>query len=343
MNKLLSSIYNKKELWNKFLFYICDAFFSILSIILIPNKFLSVLFIMGILLLDFSALYFSKTKNMKIEHLFNQKFKLLFFISLFVLAVVPSLLGVFLDKANFVELAFSNLIPNLLGGLTVYFMLEHTAKFNYGNFIIKILQTDYIMEIIIKLFYYFCFFNSSNYFLNKTWKYTNIINNTYLFLVILSGLIIGCAFFYRIFIDNQSFDFSPKEVYPSNTLYCGTAYLISCSLPSLFLNVKTEPVLLILNTLTAFIIALALLCYVIRKSDRTSNLYPFMEFGVASLILILNCCIYVIHNVENLGDILHQLSTGGSILTAVIIALCIINKKSKKSDNSKDSQKKQIS
>lgn len=339
MNKLLSSIYNKKELRNKFLSYICDAFFSILSIILIPNKFLSILFIIGILFIDFIATYSSKIKNLKTEHLFSHKSKLLFTILLFASAVAPSLLGLILDNADFTELAFGNLIPNFLGALTIYFMMEHTAKFNYSNFIIKILQTDYIIGIIIKLFYYFCFFNSSNYFLNKTWKYTNIINNTYLFLVILSGLIIGCAFFYRIFIDSQPFDFSPKEVYPANTLYCGTAYLISCSLPSFFLDVKTEPILLILNTLTAFIIALALLCFVIRKSDTNSNEYPFMEFGVASLILILNCCIYVIHNVENLGDILHQFSTGGSILIAVIIALYIINKKSEKPGNTKDSQK----
>lgn len=327
MDKFISELFNRKEAWIKFLFYIFDAIISILSIILIPNKLLSAIFILGILIINASTLFKDKI-NKKI--LINKKTKIFFLFFLFALAVTPALFGIFIEKADVLELVFGNMIANILGALIVFSFINHMSEFNYTDFVVNILKTDYILESIVKVFYYFCFFNSLNFFLNENWKWTNIINNIYLFIVILSGLILGCSFFYRIFIDDKPFDFSPKKVYPTKTLWCGAAYLISCSLPSFFIEVKIQPVLLLLNTMTAFIVALALLYFVIRKSKPDSVDYPFAEFGLFSLIIFLNCYFYIVHYVEDIENIFEQLISGGGILSAVIIVLIILNKKIKK-------------
>ncbi|MCM1235919.1 MAG: hypothetical protein NC489_37990 [Ruminococcus flavefaciens] len=337
MDKFLSHIFNNKEKWIKFLFYIFDAVISILSIVFIPNKFWAILFIIGIFFINIFNIYIvdkNIIKNLKIEKILNSKIKKMFLIFLLIFAIIPLCVGVFVEKSDFIELFFGNTIPNIMGALTVFSLISHMLKFNYSNFVIKILRADYIMNSIIKTFYYFCFFNSVNFFINKNLEYTNIINNIYLFVVILSGLIVGSAFIFRIFIDDTPFDFSPRKVYPTCTLYCGAAFLIFCGLPSYFIEVEISPILLIFNTITAFIVALALLYFIIRKSNNLSSEYPFMEFGVFTIVTILNCCFYIIHNVENIGNIKYQFATGGCILIAVILALYVLNKRIKnKGDN----------
>lgn len=341
MNKFLSNIFNNKGIWIKIVGCAIDFFVSFLSLILIPNIIISILFIVGILVinvLNMCILDKNVIESLSKKNLLNSKVKNIFLISLFMLAIIPLFVGL-IEKANFIELLFGNTIPNILGAFTVLTLIIHMSEFNYSNFVIKILQAKYIINVILRIFYYFCFLNSVKFFINKNLKYTNFCNNTYLFFVIISGLIVGSAFFYRIFIDDNKFDFSPKEVYPTATLYCGAAFLISCAVPSYFIEVEITPILLVLNTITAFIVALALLYFIICKSDRSSSEYPFIQFGVFTIILILNCFVYIVHNVENVGDILYQFFTGGSILIAVILALYILSKNIKKKDNKeKDKQ-----
>lgn len=335
MNKILSYFFNNKKLRLKILGSVLDAIISILNLIFFPNRIISTLFAAGLLVINV-FIYCMQDKNI-IENLerkkiLNSKVKKIFLIFLFIFAVIPLFAGL-IEKANLKELLFGNTIPNILGALTVLTWIIHMSEFNYSNFVIKILKADYIINIILRIFYYFCFLNSVSFFINKNLKYTNFCNNIYLFVVIISGSIIGSAFFYRIFIDDNPFEFSPKKVYPTATLFCGASFLISCAVPSYFIEVEITPILLILNTITAFIIALALLYFIIRKSDKRSSEYPFFEFGVFTIFIILNCCFYIVHNVENVGDILYQFFTGGSILVAVILALYFLSKNIKKKDN----------
>lgn len=344
MNRMISDFFNKRDKWIRFLFYVFDFFISYLSIKLIPNQFLSVLFILGILVINVFNIYVldkDRISLSKIENLFDPKFKKKFFCFLYVLAVMPWLIGVLFEGADFLEILFGNLVPNILGASIVYSIVGHMTKFKYEEFVVKMLQTDYIIGSVIKLFYYCCFFNSVIFLIDDDWKYTNIVNNLYLFIVIISGLTVGCALFYRIFIDDTPFVFSPKEAYPAVTTYLGAGFLISCSVPSFFLNVKVQPVLLILNTATAFVTAFAFLCFVIRKSDKSQKEYPFMEFGAFSLALIINCSIYVARNVEDIEGLAGQFICGGGILIAVIGVFSIFNKKAKEQQRQKGQEDKE--
>ena len=345
VDRIISNIFNKRDKWIRYMLYVADFIVSFLSIYLIPNKFLSVLFVLGILFINiFNSLVLDRDQIIlsEIENLWNPQFKKIFFCFLYGLALTPLPIGVFFENADFLEMLFGNLIPNVLGASIVYSIVDHMSEFHYDEFVVKMLQTDYIIGSVIKLFYYCCFFNSVNYFISEGWKYTNMVNNLYLFVVIISGSFVGCALFYRIFIDDRPFAFSPKEVYPAATSYLGAGFLVSCNIPSFFLEVKTEPVLLILNTATVFVTAFAFLCFVIRKSDKSNNEYPFAEFGAFSLVLIINCSVYVVHTVEDIESIAGQFISGGGILMAVIGGLSIINRKmterqkQKGSDNSEN-------
>ena len=232
MNKFLSKIISHKELAIKVFLLICDTFISIMSIYLIPNKLISVLYILGIFIINFIAVYKNKWPNLNTSNLFNRRSKIAFSLFLLLFAFVPTLAGTILKEAEFLKLLFSNLIPNILGALIVCSFIDHMSRFHYSNLISHILQKDYFIESIVKIFYYFCFFNSANYYLDENWNCTNAINNFYLFVVILSGLLVGASFFYRLFIDDEPFDFTPKEIYPIKVLVCGTLYLISCAVPS---------------------------------------------------------------------------------------------------------------
>lgn len=336
MDKLISYLYNQREKGIKILLYLCDAFVSVLSILLIPNKLLSILFVIGIFLINFII---NIAENLKIYKLLDRKTKNVFLFILFTFALLPLGVGVIKEGADFGVLFFSNTIPNLLGATTVLSLINHISKFKYSDFVAKILQTDYIMNSLLKIFYYFCYFNSVSFFIDKNQKYTNFFNNIYLFVVILSGLIVGSAFYYRIFIDDRPFDFSPKKVFPTATLYCGAAFLISCTVPSYFAKVEIAPILLILNSMTAFIAALVLFYFVIRKSEKCPSEYPFFHFGVFTIVIFLNCCLYIVHNVENAGNIPYQLVTGGGILTAVVLGLYITNKKIKEKNGSEEDRR----
>lgn len=337
MDKIISYFINDKEKWFKILSYICDASVSVLSIFLIQNGFLSMLFIVGVVIIDILNEYvidkINKQEDLSIEKLLNEKAKNIFLVVLFILAIIPLGVGIFMEKANFSDLFFGNTIPNLLGFATVFSLICHMSKFNYDNFIIKILGTDYVIGFIIKLFYYSCFFNSVEFFISKRRRCTNIFNNIYLFVVIISGLLVGFVFIYRIFIDDKPFDCSPKEVYPTAVLFCGAAFLISCGVPSFYIEVEISPILLTLNTITAFVLALAVLGFVIHKSDKSSSEYPFLRFGAFTVSIFINCFAYIVHNVEDVGDIVYQVATGGGILIATILALGILIGSKKRRDS----------
>ena len=78
MNRMISDFFNKRDKWIRFLFYVFDFFISYLSIKLIPNQFLSVLFILGILVINVFNIYVldkDRISLSKIENLFDPKFK----------------------------------------------------------------------------------------------------------------------------------------------------------------------------------------------------------------------------------------------------------------------------
>lgn len=346
MDKIISYFFGDKEKRIESVSYICDILVSLLSIFLIPNKILTAILIIGLVIIDVLNKYVidniekNKEENFNTEKLININTISIFLAILSILAIIPLVVGLIHDKASFVELFFGNTIPNLLGFATVSSFAWHMSKFNYDDFIEKILRTNYTISFIVKIFYYACFFNSSQFFISKDLPCANVWNNIYLFFVIISGLILGGAFIYRIFIDDKPFDCSPKEVYPTAVLFCGAAYLISCGVPSFFIKVEISPILLTLNTITAFTVAIAILVFVIQKSDKSSAEYPFLKFVVFTVSIFVNCFAYIVHNVENVGDIVYQVATGGGVLIAVISALGIMTiiKSKKRKDNSEKNE-----
>lgn len=89
-------------------------------------------------------------------------------------------------------------------------------------------------------------------------------------------------------MDDKKFDGTPKEVYPMLTKIIAAIYLISCSAPSYFMEVEMTPVLLLLNTITAFLVALAFFCFSILKGDKEKDEYPFVQFGAYTLVIMCN-------------------------------------------------------
>lgn len=224
---------------------------------------------------------------------------------------------------------FVNLVPNILGALIVCSISNHISKFNYKQITYSLIKEkkNYI-NIFIRVGFLGCYINAVNYNINEKWEWINVINSIYLFIIIFCGVILFSTFVIRI-IDNQYFGCTAKEVYPSMTLVVGILFLVSCGVGPLCFNTgKHEPILLLMNSISACILIIFLLVFVSRRTENNPNTYPLFRVGLFVIIACINCG-YNLYKWDKSGDWIQQLFSGGAILVIVLFALLFANKMQK--------------
>ena len=325
MNKLFTNIWKNRPMRWRIFFILLNTFFSILCAVITQNIIITIIFIIGSTLIDILVeIYIYIDIKKRISQLFKVKwyFKYSFFVFW---ALLPTICGAALGEIdildNFASKLFANLVPNILGACVVCSIINHISKFGYEQIVYSLmLSKKDLLNIFIRLTYFGCFINAVNYDINDKLKYTNIINSIYLFIIIFCGAIAVLSFVLRI-IDKQKFDRTAEEIYPSKTLFWGELFLISCGIGPIFFGIeKHEPILLIINSITAGLISIFLFVFIIHRSENESNTYPFRPVFWFIVFATINC-IWNYCKWDKTGDILQQVFSGLGIFVFVGILL----------------------
>lgn len=330
MDVLLTKVWNDKSARWKVIFILLNASFSILCALVTQNIILTVIYIIGVVIIDILVVisdYINLEKHIK--KILSLKSYVKYLILIF-FAALPTICGIGMKEIDFSENPFSNLftnlVPNILGALIVCSIINHISKFDYQQIVYSLIEEkkNYV-DIFIRVGFLGCYINAVNYDVNEKWQWINFFNSIYLFIIVFCGVIVFSTFVIRI-IDNQNFGKTAKEVYPNMTLFVGILFLISCGAGPLFFNVgKHEPILLIMNSVTACVLIIFLLVFVSRRTENKSNTYPIVRVLLFIIAAGINC-IYNCCKCDEVGDWPSQLFSGGGILAIVLIALLFANK-----------------
>lgn len=343
---MLKKIWKDERVCWRIIFILLNAFFSILCILITQNILISSFFVVGIAIIDILV---EISKFIDLEKVINKLFSIKiywYYIGFIFLALLPTIIGreeIEIQK-NLSGKLFVNAVPNILGALIVCSIIEHISKFNYKNIVCLLIKEikNYI-NIVIRIGFLGCFLNSANYKVNEKWNLVNIANSIYLFVIIFSGAIVLGSFVMRI-VDTEYFGFTFKKVYPNKTLFFGELFLISCGIgPLCFKLGKHEPILLMMNSISACIIVIFLAVFISRRTEDTSDIHKIkriIAFGIHKfkwiilfiLIAGINCAVNF-YNWDKSGNWSQQIFSGVAILIFVLSLLLWLNKVSKRTVN----------
>ena len=319
MNKIFTKIWNNKPVLWRIFFFLLNTLFSVLCAFITQNIIFTIMFIIGTVIIDI-LVEIQKYLNLEeqINKIFKSKCKYSFFVFC---ALSPTILGTISKEIdildNFPSKLFDNLVPNILGVCIVCSIMNHIAKFGYERFVYVLLQSKKeLINTFVRIAYFGCFLNAVNYNIDAKLKCTNIFNSIYLFIIVFCGSIVVVSFVLRI-IDQQRFNHTAVEIYPSKTLFWGELFLISCGIgPIFFENGKHEPILLIMNSITACMISIFLFLFIMRRTENKSNLCPFKPVFWFIIISILNCS-WNYYKWDKTGNISQQIYSGLAIFAFV--------------------------
>ena len=329
MDELFTKAWRDEPVRWRIIFIILNTFFSILCILITQNIIASILFIVGISIIDILV---ELSKYINFKELINKLFikKACVYYSIFLLfAACPTICGIIMKEidisTNLLEKLFVNMVPNILGALIVCSIINHISKFNYKEVVYALVRAKKnYLNIFIRMGFLGCFLNSVNYTVNEGWKIVNIVNSIYLFIIIFCGVIVVSSFIVRI-IDNKYCDYPFEEVYPKLTLFFGELFLVSCGIGPLCFKIgKHEPILLAMNSITACIIAIFLAVFISRRMENNIR-YPFRSVLGLIFVAFVNCGINF-YKWDKSGNYLQQIFSGIAILLFVLILLFWANK-----------------
>lgn len=336
MNELITKIYNNKPMLWRIFFIFLDAFLSFLCSVITRNILITILFIIGTALMDISIeIHIYLNLEEWIIQVIRGKGKYLFFAFWALLPTIGGKISGEIDILdNFPSMLFANLVPNILGTCIVCSIIDHISKFGYEQNVYSLIQSKKgLLNIFIHVTYFGCFINAANYYINDKWKCTNILNSMYLFIIIFCGAIAVFSFVSRI-ISKQKFDCTAEEVYPSKTLFWAAVFLISCGAGPIFFGIeKHEPILLLMNSITAFMMAMFLLAYIIHRTENKSKTYPFKQI-IGFFVLVGANCLFNFYKWDKTGDILQQFYSGIAIFVFAVVLLLYIYSLQKRDNHS---------
>lgn len=244
-----------------------------------------------------------------------------------VFAMLPTLVGictkeiVFSGIGSIPSLFFVNIFPNECGALMVCSLITYISKLNEQEFVLALLRSKRcVFNIVFRAIFFSCYLNAVNYRVDNGWNYANIMNSIYLFFIILFGAIAAISFFFRL-VDQQPFPYTVKQAFPYGTLFFSDVFLFSCGAAPLIAKVgKHEPVLLLLNTFTVFVVFGGLLYFLSCKTDKSEKEYPIIEFLVAIIFAVFNCAINLLRW-DREGDVFRQIVSGLLFLGLAVFLL----------------------
>ena len=314
----------------KIFFILLNTFFSILCAIITNNLLWTIIFVIGTSIIDILVeinIYIKLEKFM--GKIFMSKWIYFFFAFL---ALLPTICGMIWKEINifddFPSKLFANLVPNILGTCIVCSIFNHISQFGYEQIVYSLMQSKKeLLNTFVRITYFGCFINAVNYDINNNLKVTNFCNSFYLFFIIFFGTIAVVSFVLRI-IDKQKFNYTIEKIYPSKTLIWGDLFLISCSIgPILFGIEKHEPILLLMNSITASVIVILLFVYLVRRTENESkaSIKFFFETVFIFIVIAALNCILNFWKWDKTGDILQQFYSGLVILVFVCALLLYVN------------------
>ncbi len=223
------------------------------------------------------------------------------------------------------SILFVNIFPNLSGAFIVCSLLAHISKWDQKQFIEALVRSKRgLFNVIIRVSFFACYLNAVSYRADDSWKYANYVNSAYLFFIISYGAVAVVSFISR-FIDAQPFPYTIKKSFPVQTMFISALFLFSCGAAPLIGKVgKHEPILLLLNTITAITILGFLLKFMDRKADTNGKIYPIWEVAAFLVFVILNC-LANFWMWDGTGDKISQAALGILILTITIVILLYLN------------------
>lgn len=338
MGKLLKQVRRDKATCWRIAFIILNAFFSVLCILITQDMLVSILFVVGIAIIDVLVemiKYISLKKSIKIA--FSIKI-CWYYIGFIILALLPTIIGIigkeFEVQQNLPGILFVNAVPNVLGALIVCSIIEHISKFDYKENIYLLIKgkKNYI-NIFIRLGFLGCFLNATNYKVNEKWNLVNAVNGFYLFIIIFCGVIVLSSFVIRL-ADKRKFESSFEKVYPQKTLLFGGLFLVSCGIgPLFFKQGKHEPILLAVNSITACTIIIFLAVFISRRTENVTSKYSYGSI----IAFIAGACINVGFNFykwDKSGDWLQQIFSGVAVFAFVLGSLLWANRTQKAANKS---------
>lgn len=224
------------------------------------------------------------------------------------------------DRNLFLNLC-NNFISNILGALIVCSIINHIKKFNYEQIIENfIVSRKNVYNTFLKVAVFACFVNAVNFDLKNEPLIMNIVNKVYLNFIIFYGMCFFYTFALRI-IDKTPFSFSIKEIYPTGVLVWGGGFLISCNISAFFgVEKSSYPILLLINTITAFVVAIGILILLSKRTENTSDFYPWKRL-MPFVIAIGANCYFGFKFCDDIGSIVEQFISGGAIF---LVSLALI-------------------
>lgn len=325
MDELFTKIWKDEPVRWKVFFILLNAFFSVLCGVITQDVLITVIYVVGTALIDILV---EICNYMDLEKAVGRIFAIkkykryLFFLFL---AALPAVCGIAVKEIDVSERLpaklFVNLVPNILGAMIVCSIMDHISKFGYQQTVSSLMRSRReLLNVFMRIAFFGCFLNAVNYKMKDGWNWTNIVNSVYLFVIVYCGAVALASFVLRI-IDLEYFHRTAREIYPAKTLFFGGLFLASCGAgPILFGIEKHEPVLLMMNSVTAVAIAIFVAVFVARRTENRSNTYPFRMMILFIAAMGLNCW-YNFVRWDKTGNISEQLISGSVIFIFVLALL----------------------
>lgn len=333
MDELFTKIWNDEPVRWRVFFVLLNAFFSVLCGLITQDVTVTVIYVVGTAFIDVLVEIYNYIDLEKaVSRIFAiEKYKrYLFFLFL---ASLPAICGIAVREIDVSERLpanlFVNMVPNMLGALIVCSIMDHISKFDYKQIVSSLMQSKReLLNVFMRIAFFGCFLNAVNYKMKDGWNWTNIVNSVYIFIIVYCGAVALASFVLRI-IDHKYFHCTAREIYPAKTLFLGALFLISCGAGPVFFGIeKHEPVLLMMNSITASTIAVFVSVFVARRTENRSNTYPFKRMLLFIVIAGLNCWLNY-DKWDGTGNIPEQLISGSVIFIFVLALLLWTNKMQK--------------
>lgn len=343
MDEIITQILKDHLLRWRIILILFNAFLSALFAIITQDIFHTIIFVIITAILDVLVEAYEFIK-------FDSFIKKLFcvkqpkrYITLIIFACLPTIGAKYIDRiCNYNDYKiqiFNNLVPNILGALIICSMFDHIKKFSFDDMISSLVKTKKeLINVFFRISLFASYINALNYQLSNNWKWMNIINSVYIFIITVYGAIVFTTFALRI-IDETPFRFKTKQIYPTWTMFYGTLFLISCGSVQLIVHTrKIETILLLFNSLTACAISIGLLFLISHRKENISDTYPIKRILVFIFFIVINLlpCFF---DWDIDDEIKMQLLSGIIIFTFTLVIILFINVKQSKNITKKHNRK----
>lgn len=349
MDEKLTKIWKDVNMRWRTVFIIISTVLSVVFAYITQNILLTIGFIIATACMDLLVEWYRYIKvDFGVKRLFGMKREKIYILFI-TLAIVPACLGavelLFFNKSDdqslFLDIG-NNLISNILGALIVCSVIAHIKKFNYENIAenLILLRKD-VYNTFLKIAFFSCVINAVNFDLTRELSIMNAANKIYLSIIVFYGMIVFYTFILRI-VEKTRFSFSIKEIYPTGMLWCSGGFLISCNISafvSAFLGIEkeSEPILLLINTLTAGVVTIGILILLSRRAENIFDSYPWKYILPFGAVIAGNCVLGFMFCKDN-GDIIKQCISGGPILAGAFVLMLYLMRK--QSINNKSEKEK---